>query len=92
MSKRLFEVGGVYVQVKRSRGFEHDTGGGDRREGMTALKSGHISYAGSHAPHRGAEVPVVVVNVVRAGPGLGGILPSQSDYPGYLRHRVRRFQ
>jgi 2-oxoglutarate ferredoxin oxidoreductase subunit alpha len=28
----------------------------------------------------GAQLPVVVVNIVRAGPGLGGILPSQSDY------------
>jgi 2-oxoglutarate ferredoxin oxidoreductase subunit alpha len=28
----------------------------------------------------GAELPVVVVNIMRGGPGLGGILPSQSDY------------
>ena len=28
----------------------------------------------------GAELPVVIVNIMRAGPGLGGILPSQSDY------------
>ncbi|MBE0649755.1 MAG: 3-methyl-2-oxobutanoate dehydrogenase subunit VorB [Bacteroidales bacterium] len=28
----------------------------------------------------GAEIPVVVVNVVRGGPGLGDIQPSQSDY------------
>jgi len=28
----------------------------------------------------GAELPVVIVNIVRAGPGLGGILPSQGDY------------
>jgi 2-oxoglutarate ferredoxin oxidoreductase subunit alpha len=28
----------------------------------------------------GAELPVVLVNIMRGGPGLGGILPSQSDY------------
>ncbi|MBN2002738.1 MAG: 3-methyl-2-oxobutanoate dehydrogenase subunit VorB [Anaerolineae bacterium] len=28
----------------------------------------------------GSEVPVVVVNVMRGGPGLGNIQPSQSDY------------
>ena len=28
----------------------------------------------------GAELPCLVVNVVRAGPGLGTIQPSQSDY------------
>jgi 2-oxoglutarate ferredoxin oxidoreductase subunit alpha len=28
----------------------------------------------------GAELPAVIVNVMRAGPGLGGILPGQADY------------
>ena len=28
----------------------------------------------------GADVPCVIVNIVRGGPGLGGIQPSQSDY------------
>jgi 2-oxoglutarate ferredoxin oxidoreductase subunit alpha len=28
----------------------------------------------------GAELPCVLMNVMRGGPGLGGILPSQSDY------------
>lgn len=28
----------------------------------------------------GAELPAVVVNIVRCGPGLGGILPAQCDY------------
>jgi 2-oxoglutarate ferredoxin oxidoreductase subunit alpha len=33
-----------------------------------------ISYISS------AQLPVVFVNIVRGGPGLGGILPSQADY------------
>lgn len=39
-----------------------------------ALKQEGISYLA------GAELPCVIVNVMRAGPGLGGIQPSQSDY------------
>ncbi len=39
-----------------------------------SLKMEGLSYIA------GAELPCVVVNVVRAGPGLGTIQPSQSDY------------
>jgi 2-oxoglutarate ferredoxin oxidoreductase subunit alpha len=39
-----------------------------------SLKQEGISYAA------GADVPMVVVNVARGGPGLGSISPAQSDY------------
>lgn len=39
-----------------------------------SLKQEGISYMA------GAELPCVIVNVVRGGPGLGTIQPSQSDY------------
>jgi 2-oxoglutarate ferredoxin oxidoreductase subunit alpha len=39
-----------------------------------SLKQAGISYGA------GADVPMVIVNVVRGGPGLGNIAPSQSDY------------
>ncbi|MDR1787074.1 MAG: 3-methyl-2-oxobutanoate dehydrogenase subunit VorB [Treponema sp.] len=39
-----------------------------------SLKQEGISYAA------GADVPAVIVNVVRGGPGLGSIAPSQADY------------
>jgi len=39
-----------------------------------SLKQEGISYIA------GAELPAVIVNVMRAGPGLGGIQPAQSDY------------
>jgi 2-oxoisovalerate ferredoxin oxidoreductase alpha subunit len=39
-----------------------------------SLKLEGISYAA------GAELPIVVVDVVRGGPGLGNIAPEQSDY------------
>jgi 2-oxoglutarate ferredoxin oxidoreductase subunit alpha len=39
-----------------------------------SLKQEGISYCA------GAELPVVIVNVMRGGPGLGNIEPSQGDY------------
>ncbi|HEX3027714.1 MAG TPA: 3-methyl-2-oxobutanoate dehydrogenase subunit VorB [Clostridia bacterium] len=39
-----------------------------------SLKQEGLSYIA------GAELPAVVVNIVRCGPGLGGILPAQGDY------------
>lgn len=39
-----------------------------------SLKQEGISYAA------GADIPLVYVNIVRGGPGLGSIAPAQSDY------------
>ena len=39
-----------------------------------SLKSEGISYIA------GSDVPAVIINVQRGGPGLGGIQPSQADY------------
>jgi pyruvate/2-oxoacid:ferredoxin oxidoreductase alpha subunit len=39
-----------------------------------SLKQEGISYAA------GAELPIVIIDVVRGGPGLGNIAPEQSDY------------
>ncbi len=39
-----------------------------------SLKQEGISYLA------GAELPAVIVNIMRGGPGLGNIAPSQSDY------------
>lgn len=39
-----------------------------------SLKQEGISYIA------GAELPAVIVNIMRAGPGLGNIWPAQSDY------------
>ena len=39
-----------------------------------ALKQEGITYIA------GAELPAVIINVMRGGPGLGGIQPSQADY------------
>ncbi|MCK5761754.1 MAG: 3-methyl-2-oxobutanoate dehydrogenase subunit VorB, partial [Candidatus Izimaplasma sp.] len=44
-----------------------------------ALKQEGISYMA------GSELPAVIINVMRGGPGLGGIQPSQSDYKQITR-------
>lgn len=41
--------------------------------GISLMQEG-ISYIA------GAELPCVIINIVRGGPGLGGIQPAQSDY------------
>jgi 2-oxoglutarate/2-oxoacid ferredoxin oxidoreductase subunit alpha len=83
MSGRLPQVGGTFVQaeseVAASNMLYGAAGAGCRcftsssSPGISLMQEG-ISYLA------GSELPVVIVNIMRAGPGLGGILPSQSDY------------
>jgi len=83
MSKRLFEVDGCFVQA------ESEVAASNMIYGAAAV--GHRVMTSSSSPgialkHEGisycagAELPVVIVNIMRGGPGLGGIQPSQSDY------------
>lgn len=83
MSKRILEEGGVFVQAESEIGAINMLFGAGACgiRAMTSssgpgisLKQEGISYLA------GAQIPAVIVNVVRAGPGLGGISPSQSDY------------
>ncbi len=83
MSKRLPEVGGVYLQAESEVAAINmlfgAAGAGERvmtsssSPGVSLMQEG-ISYLA------GAELPCVIVNIMRGGPGLGGIQPSQSDY------------
>lgn len=82
-SWRLPEVGGVFIQAESevaAINMCYGTSGAGARV-MTSssgpglsLKCEGISYMA------GANLPVVIVNIMRAGPGLGSIQPSQSDY------------
>ncbi|ACL69435.1 3-methyl-2-oxobutanoate dehydrogenase subunit VorB [Halothermothrix orenii] len=83
MSRRLPEVGGVFLQaeseVAASNMVYGAAGAGARvltssSSPGISLKMEGISYIA------GAELPAVIVNIMRGGPGLGGIQPSQSDY------------
>ncbi len=83
MSHRLPQVGGTFVQaeseVAASNMLYGASGSGERV--MTSSSSPGISLMAEGISYMaGAELPVVIVNIMRAGPGLGGILPSQSDY------------
>lgn len=83
MSRRLFEVGGQFVQAESEVAASNMIYGAasvgarvmtsSSSPGIT-LKQEGLSYCA------GSELPVVVVNIMRGGPGLGGIQPSQSDY------------
>ena len=83
MSHRLPQVGGTFVQaeseVSASNMLYGAAGSGERV--MTSSSSPGISLMTEAISYMaGSELPVVLVNIMRAGPGLGGILPSQADY------------
>ncbi len=83
MSRRLPQVGGTFLQaeseVAASNMLYGAAGTGERV--MTASSSPGISLMMEAVSYlAGAELPAVIVNVMRAGPGLGGILPGQADY------------
>lgn len=83
MSRRLPEVGGCFLQAESEVAAINMVFGaaGAGARVMTSssgpgisLKQEGISFIAA------AELPCVIVNIMRAGPGLGGIQPSQSDY------------
>ena len=83
MSKRLPEVGGIYLQAESEVAAINmlfgAAGAGERV--MTSSSSPGISLMQEGISYlAGAELPCVIVNIMRGGPGLGGIQPSQSDY------------
>jgi len=81
--KRLPEVGGAFVQAESEVAAINMVFGaaGVGMKCMTSSSSPGISLMAEGMSYIAAcELPCVVVNIMRAGPGLGGILPSQSDY------------
>ena len=83
MAKKMPKIGGTFLQAESeiaainmvygvaSTGYRVMTSSSS--PGI-ALKSEGLSYLA------GSDLPALVVNVQRGGPGLGGIQPSQSDY------------
>lgn len=83
MSRELGKVGGVFVQAESEVAAINMVYGaaGSGARVMTsssspgiALKQEGISYIA------GAELPCVIVDMMRGGPGLGSIQPAQGDY------------
>ena len=83
MAKKMPKIGGTFLQAESevaainmvlgaaSAGVRVMTSSSS--PGIS-LKSEGISYIA------GSDVPALIINVQRGGPGLGGIQPSQSDY------------
>jgi 2-oxoglutarate/2-oxoacid ferredoxin oxidoreductase subunit alpha len=81
--KRLPEEGGVFLQGESEVAVGYMIFGaaaaGERV--MTTSSSPGISLMGEAISYiAAAQCPAVFVNIMRGGPGLGGILPSQADY------------
>jgi 2-oxoglutarate ferredoxin oxidoreductase subunit alpha len=83
MSWRLEQVGGVFVQAESevaSINMVYGAAAAGARV-MTTSSSPGISLMQEGLSYiLGAELPCVLVNMVRGGPGLGNIAPAQSDY------------
>ena len=83
MAKRMPESGGVFLQAESEIAAINMVYGAASTGArvMTSSSSPGISLKQEGFSYlAGAELPCVVVNIVRCGPGLGGILPAQSDY------------
>ena len=83
LSKRLPEVGGVFIQAESeiaAINMVYGAAGAGARV-MTSSSSSGISLKQEGITYiAGAELPCVIVNMQRGGPGLGSIQPAQSDY------------
>jgi len=83
MSRRMDEVGGVFLQGESeiaSINMVHGAAATGARA-MTSSSSPGISLKQEGLSFLAAqEIPAVIVNIVRGGPGLGNIAPSQGDY------------
>ena len=83
MAKNMPKAGGVFLQAESEVAAINMVYGaaGAGARAMTSSSSPGISLKSEGLSYiAGADLPCVIVNIVRAGPGLGGILPSQADY------------
>ncbi|MFW5729290.1 MAG: 3-methyl-2-oxobutanoate dehydrogenase subunit VorB [Spirochaetota bacterium] len=83
MSRELPKVGGVFLQAESevaAINMVYGAAGAGARV-MTSSSSPGISLKQEGISYIvGSEVPCVIVNMMRGGPGLGGIQPAQGDY------------
>jgi len=83
MSRRMPEEGRVFVQSESELAAINMVFGASAtgKRTMTSSSSPGISLMQEGISYlAGAELPAVIVNVMRGGPGLGNIAPSQGDY------------
>lgn len=83
MAKRMPKIGGTFLQAESevaAINMVYGVSAAGKRV-MTSSSSPGISLKSEGLSYlAGADLPALVVNVQRGGPGLGGIQPSQSDY------------
>jgi len=83
MSKRMDEEGGTFIQAESelaaiSMVFGASVAGA---RAMTSSSSPGISLKQEGISYlAGCQLPAVIINIMRGGPGLGNIAPAQSDY------------
>ena len=83
MAKKMPKIGGVFLQAESEIASINMVYGAAATgcRVMTSSSSPGISLKAEGLSYiAGSDVPALVVNVQRGGPGLGGIQPSQSDY------------
>jgi 2-oxoglutarate ferredoxin oxidoreductase subunit alpha len=83
MSKRMAEENRVFIQSESELAAINMVFGAAAtgKRAMTSSSSPGISLMQEGISYlAGAELPCVIVNVMRGGPGLGNIAPSQGDY------------
>ena len=83
MAKMMPKVGGTYLQAESEVAAINMVYGASAAGArvMTSSSSPGISLKSEGISYMaGADLPGVIINVQRGGPGLGGIQPSQADY------------
>ena len=83
MSKCMPKIGGTYLQAESEIAAINMVYGAAAAGArvMTSSSSPGISLKSEGVSYMaGADLPGVIINVQRGGPGLGSIQPSQSDY------------
>lgn len=83
MSQRLRETGGTFIQAESELAAINMVYGAScaGARAMTSSSSPGISLKQEGISYMaGSELPGVIVNIQRGGPGLGNIAPSQADY------------
>ena len=83
MAKKMPKIGGCFLQAESEVAAINMVYGvaGTGKRVMTSSSSPGISLKAEGLSYMaGSDLPCLVVNVQRGGPGLGGIQPSQADY------------
>lgn len=83
MAKRMPKIGGTFLQAESELAAINMVYGASAagKRVMTSSSSPGVSLKAEGISYiAGCDLPALIVNVQRGGPGLGGIQPSQSDY------------